>query len=297
RPSQGTSFATALTAGVAALWLGHFTRAAVNAEASKRRMTGHHLFRSALRATARPPKSGAWDSSQFGAGIVDAGALLNLALKDIPIPPPIPEAVPTDDPEVAVSAVMMEAVARRNDTFDWRRHGAEAVYLATDAWRRASPSHEMLVESARKPRPTVDLNASAPAVLRAAIAQASDAPAMRPPVVAEARRSEAIRSLAAQVRSGNESSARMSVEQARRELQNGGIASLQQRVAQAFTKLDAEGGNLEGTARRQGVQESLERVVRRVVEDGELALGMNERVTLEALGKLTDPPALPLENG
>jgi serine protease len=297
KPSQGTSFASALTAGVAALWLAHFTRAAVKAEASKRGITVHQLFRSALRATARPPKSGAWDKSKFGAGIVDADALLKLALKDIPAPPPVPEAVPTDDPEAAVSAVMTEAVMRRTNGFDWRRHGAEAVFLATDAWRRASPSHEMLVESARKPRPSSDLEASAPAVLRAAIAQASDAPAMRAPIVAEARRSEAICSLAARGKSGTESSARMTVEQARKELQNGGIDSLQQLVADAFAKLDAEGGNLEGAARRKSVQENLERVVNSVVADGEFSLGVNERVTLEALVKLTDRPALRVTGG
>jgi serine protease len=297
KPSQGTSFASALTAGVAALWLSHFTRAAINAEAKKRGITVHHLFRSALRATARPPKSGVWDKNKFGAGIVDAEALLNLALKDIPAPPPVPEAIATDDPEMAVTSVMMEAVARRTDGFDWRRHGAEAVYLATDAWRRASPSHEMLVESARKPRPSFDLDAGAPAVLRAAIAQASDAPAMRPPVVAAARRSEAIRSLAARGRSGTESSARMSIEQARKELQDGGVDSLQQLVAEAFAKLDAEGGNVEGTARRKSVQENLERVVNSVVAEGELSLGINERVTLEALVRLTDRPALRVVDG
>jgi serine protease len=297
KPSQGTSFASALTAGVAALWLAHFTRAAVNAEAKMRGITVHHLFRSALRETARPPKSGVWDKNKFGTGIVDAEALLNLALKDIPVPSPMPEAVATDDPELAVTSVMTEAVTRRSDGFDWRRHGAEAVYLATDAWRRASPTHEMLVESARKPRPTFDLNAGVPAVLRAAIAQASDTPAMRPPVVAEARRSDAIRNLAARGRSGNESSARMTVEQARKSLQNGGIDSLQQLVADAFAKLNAEGGNLEGVARRQTVQENMERVVRSVINDGELSLGINERVTLEALVKLTDRPALRVVNG
>jgi hypothetical protein len=297
KPSQGTSFASALTAGVAALWLAHFTRAAVNAEAKKRGITVHHLFRSALRETARPPKSGVWDKNKFGTGIVDAEALLNLALKDIPAPSAMPEAVATDDPELAVTSVMTEAVTRRVDGFDWRRHGAEAVYLATDAWRRASPTHEMLVESARKPRPTFDLDAGAPAVLRTAIAQASDTPAMRPPVVAEARRSDAIRNLAARGRSGTESSARMTVEQARKSLQNGGIDSLQQLVADAFAKLNAEGGNLEGVARRQTVQENMERVVRSVVNDGEVSLGINERVTLEALVKLTDRPALRVVNG
>ena len=79
---QGTSFATALVAGVAALWLAKFGRPAVVAEARKRSTNVQELFRSAARQTARKPAG--WDSFSLGAGIIDAEALLQLPLDQIP---------------------------------------------------------------------------------------------------------------------------------------------------------------------------------------------------------------------
>ena len=71
---QGTSFAVALTAGVAACWLAHHGRDALIQEAAKRGEALQTMFRRLLRATARRP--GNWDSGEMGAGIVDADALL-----------------------------------------------------------------------------------------------------------------------------------------------------------------------------------------------------------------------------
>jgi hypothetical protein len=225
-PSQGTSFATALTAGVAALWIARFGRAAVRREAERREITVQELFRSALRASARAPKSGAWDRSKFGSGIVDAEALLDLALADIPAPRPAPTADADQGLEWSVAAVMTEAARRPEDGFDWRRHGAEAVYLATDAWLRTSPTHFMLAESASKPKPTFDLAATAPAYLRDALARGETAPAMRSPIVSEPSRREALRNLGAKSAQGSESSGRISIEAATRNLRNGGMKDL-----------------------------------------------------------------------
>lgn len=77
---QGTSFAVALTAGVAALWLSHHGRQNVLDEAASRGVTVQQLFRQALLATARPGASGQWDTDNFGAGIVHARALLERSL-------------------------------------------------------------------------------------------------------------------------------------------------------------------------------------------------------------------------
>ena len=52
---QGTSFAVALTAGVAALWLSHHGRDTVRAEAGRRGIPVHTLFKTALQATSRKP--------------------------------------------------------------------------------------------------------------------------------------------------------------------------------------------------------------------------------------------------
>uniref|UniRef100_Q07HM2 Peptidase S8 and S53, subtilisin, kexin, sedolisin n=1 Tax=Rhodopseudomonas palustris (strain BisA53) TaxID=316055 RepID=Q07HM2_RHOP5 len=295
-PSQGTSFATALTAGVAALWLGHFGRDNVRAEAHRRHLPVHHLFRAALRASARPPASGHWDQTRFGAGIVDAEALLNLPLADIPAPPPMPEAVATDDAETAVQTIMIEAVARRRDGFDWRRHGAEAVYLATDAWRRAHAATDMLSESARKPEPTPELAATAPAVLRTAIAQASDAPIMRPPVVGEAQRRSLIRGLAARGAGGVEALG-VSEAEARQHLRGRGLDELQQLASQVFARLDAEGGSAEASSLRRSVLEGTAEVINGLTADAAFSPRPEQRMMLEALVQLKGRPALRVVDG
>ncbi|MGY2141535.1 S8 family peptidase [Pseudomonas azotoformans] len=71
---QGTSFAVALTAGIAANWLAHHGRDTVIAQAKARGESVQALFRRLLRATAHCPDR--WDDRNMGAGIVDALALL-----------------------------------------------------------------------------------------------------------------------------------------------------------------------------------------------------------------------------
>lgn len=80
---QGTSYAVALTAGVAALWLAHHGKEAVARKAAALGMPVQRLFRAALRQTARKPDG--WDDETFGAGIVDSAALLALSLDGIEV--------------------------------------------------------------------------------------------------------------------------------------------------------------------------------------------------------------------
>jgi len=61
---QGTSFAVALTAGVAALWLAHHGRADLIAAARSRGETLQDMFRRLVRATARRPAG--WDTLPAG---------------------------------------------------------------------------------------------------------------------------------------------------------------------------------------------------------------------------------------
>ena len=79
--SQGTSYATALIAGAAAVWLSRHGRGRVIEEARRRGITVARLFTIALKVTARTPMN--WDVD-LGAGILDAEKLVNLALADIP---------------------------------------------------------------------------------------------------------------------------------------------------------------------------------------------------------------------
>jgi serine protease len=74
---QGTSFAVALAAGVAALWLAHHGRDALVASLGP----GERLqdrFRTLLRQAARRPPG--WNDREYGAGIVDAHGLLRAGL-------------------------------------------------------------------------------------------------------------------------------------------------------------------------------------------------------------------------
>lgn len=75
---QGTSYAVALTAGVAACWLAHHGRDSLIGEARARGETLQAMFRRLLRATAT--RTDDWDAVNMGAGIVDAGALLEAPL-------------------------------------------------------------------------------------------------------------------------------------------------------------------------------------------------------------------------
>lgn len=70
--SSGTSFAVAHVAGAAALWLAHHGRDALIARYGAENLSS--VFRSTLRATVRTPSG--WDGTAWGAGILDAEALL-----------------------------------------------------------------------------------------------------------------------------------------------------------------------------------------------------------------------------
>jgi len=74
---DGTSFAVAALAGIAALWLAHHGPAAVTAKYGGRTQ---EVFRGLVTQTCRTPAG--WDISRFGAGIVDAKALLDAPLPD-----------------------------------------------------------------------------------------------------------------------------------------------------------------------------------------------------------------------
>ncbi|MDF3886682.1 DNA/RNA non-specific endonuclease [Cupriavidus basilensis] len=72
-PGQGTSFATAHLAGVAALWLAHHDRDALIASLPDG-VTLQQVFRTLTRASATVPPD--FDTDAYGAGIVNAQALL-----------------------------------------------------------------------------------------------------------------------------------------------------------------------------------------------------------------------------
>ena len=132
---QGTSFATPLAAGAAALWLAHHGRANLIAAAHARGETLQEMFRRLIKATARRPPN--WDSFNMGAGIVDAQALLaaDLDLGRERESAPMPDIAEERD-RVAMESFVLEATgapeAIQRD-LDWTRFGPE---IATSILKR-----------------------------------------------------------------------------------------------------------------------------------------------------------------
>jgi thermitase len=76
---DGTSFAVAGAAGVAALWLSFHKRATLIEKYGKNRLAS--IFKQLLQSTCRTPSG--WDTGSFGAGIVHAKRLLDAPLPAI----------------------------------------------------------------------------------------------------------------------------------------------------------------------------------------------------------------------
>jgi hypothetical protein len=137
---QGTSFAVALTAGVAALWLAHHGRADLIAAARARGETLQDMFKRLLRATARRPAG--WDTFELGAGIADARALLEADLdagrdRETVLPPD-----PRTEPGFSVAGLVAEALAPEaasDPELDWHRYGPELALVLLDAQLNAAP--------------------------------------------------------------------------------------------------------------------------------------------------------------
>jgi serine protease len=133
---QGTSFATALTAGIAALWLAFHGRDTLIAKLPEGRSL-QWLFRSLVAATAQVP--GDFDRVNYGAGIVDALALLK-ADPFVPIAPGGQESAagPSSDEFKAllVRAFGLGAEAAA-PVIDDRQHAAELACAALDRLRAA----------------------------------------------------------------------------------------------------------------------------------------------------------------
>lgn len=125
-PSQGTSYATALIAGAAAVWLSRHGRDTVIAEAHKRGVTVARLYAAALKQTAYAPDE--WDT-ELGTGMLDAEKLVNLALDSIQTIEAEATAVVEDD---WVEELLLEqfGAASRDLAFNARLFGAELSAIA-----------------------------------------------------------------------------------------------------------------------------------------------------------------------
>lgn len=295
RQSQGTSYGTALTAGVAALWLSKHGVDDVHSAAASKGITVNALFRSALQQTARVPDQ--WDRS-LGAGIVNAEDLLALDPSDVS-----EEGVPRPENDVFASHNIIVELAQRAenvDGFDWARHGAEAVYLSAESVAREDPRLSALSESPSLPLASDTLaKQQLPAALKDIVTKDKDAPliaqASSPPADPNAD------SLSEFRQGGLEGGPAGREELLARRLgrirgmAEGGIedlASGTERVIERLNSQDVASAAFRGDVHKAGM-EAIEQI--RQGEDPR-NLSLEARLGFEAIVRLTDRPALQLEN-
>ncbi|WP_421853455.1 trypsin-like peptidase domain-containing protein [Oricola sp.] len=266
KEGQGTSFAVALTAGCAALWIGKFGIDDVKGEARRRDTNVQELFRAALRATARTPSG--WNTSKMGAGIVDAYELVSTPLADIPPISPGSSGAPT------------ESVF---GNIEFGRHEAEATFLASDRIVR-SEAGSALLEAGGIPLPSPGLaellSERNPDALSQPVVVTSPA---TPPETPE----DLVNRMAAATGSGAffESTASTDDVMARAEA----VLNYQQGISP-----EAAGGGLRGE-----LLSGIERTVGEMLRTGAPleARDLQSAVHLEALVELVGRPAVRIQNG
>ncbi|WP_167772801.1 S8 family peptidase [Ramlibacter humi] len=95
---DGTSYATAITTGAAALWLRAWGPQ-INAMYGGRTARRAQAFKAAVQATCRQPAN--WQPQPFGAGIIDIGRLCTDMAKALPVLAGAPALPPVPAPAVA----------------------------------------------------------------------------------------------------------------------------------------------------------------------------------------------------
>lgn len=279
---QGTSFATALTAGVAALWLAHFGRAAVLAQARARDVSVQELFRAALRQTARRPAG--WMDGKLGAGIVDAAALLSLPLIQIAV------GTRTRASDAETFNQMLESAqgpGAGDPLFDWAKHGLEVASLVLADAKSGRDLAEGRSEARAFDRGASDALVEAAQVSAdariAALALRAHRPLRPPPPPprADSRSNEwLIHKLGAR-----QGKTQLSLESAQ-----GNLAAVQRNSLLETVRLQAEPTQLSGAGHEFGlIAAGIDQLHERGLD---ARLSLQQRVSLEALVKLTERPAL-----
>jgi serine protease len=147
---QGTSYAVALAAGVAACWLAFHGRANVVSAAKQRGETVQDMFRRMVQATARVPNG--WDSFNMGAGIIDAEALLKADFD---------RGLGTESP---TDPVLKETPANSVMSLALAKAGEKALKADIDWQRRSAEISLSLLRSGALPEPPKELPGLKPAV-------------------------------------------------------------------------------------------------------------------------------------
>lgn len=289
---QGTSFAVALVAGVAALWLEHHGRDAVIAHARARAVSVQRLFKAALQQTARQPAN--WNCDDFGAGIVDADALTALPLSEIVLAAPEVAA----EPESSVRSFLNEELgpAPLDPKFPLHRYGAELGAIGLAQAKRDGSAVTLSAEAkSQTTRPSPQLSSAArissDARLRRFSELRSGTNVERP--LAQAVGEVPVRRLRqALKRHGTalESTGVQSVEQARVYLATGGVRQQLDAIEAQLDAMALPQSAIDETLR--GADEALSRIA-----EGRPLTTVRALVGLEALVSLTGRPVIPVRDG
>lgn len=270
---QGTSFAVALTAGVAALWLERFGWDPLRQEAHRRGLPLQELFRAALRQTARCPVG--WDTDLMGAGIVDAEALLALDPQDI-VTGPVPEAAGP-------------ALSLFGPDLDGGGLQAEADFVAFD-WRlRAEPEASITLENAMREQPSPAL-----AALLGDRAPIGAPGLVLAPVAPPAPLDRAVRRLAVGRSGTTESASDISYEASVERLRGEGLDAVMETVTELFQlKAEAAPDLVDTTMQAEAADRIRQAVQSHLDPDREVHMSAGEvGYALEALVQLTGRPAI-----
>lgn len=289
-PSQGTSYAVALSAGIAALWLDHWGRDKLIQEARRRGVSLQVLFREAVKQTAHRPSG---FHKGLGAGVIDAEALLSRdpfssAMLKTPVTPP-------DDPSGGLQDALAEVMGpgTNDPDFDWAAHGAElSSLILADA--RAGREPEGPAAEARA------FQFTSPGLARAA--EASTDPRLRaltargempspsiviPTPVDEERKANIIKSFGAIANPGlsPESAATLSPDDGLSILSSVGV---DEALGPLTRRVQAEGSDA-----YNDLVEDIQRDLGTLSQDGvNAALDESATVRLEALVSIVDRPAI-----
>lgn len=275
RRSQGTSFAVALTAGVAALWLEKHGRANVIAEARRRGTVVQEVFRAALKHTAHVEAG--WDSTNMGAGIVDAEKLLDTPLSAIP-----PVARKTAQPLIAELAPAQIPLHLQT----------EAGLVAMDWHLRSTPGAIPLLETGLAPEPS--------AALAALLDDKGPAPLASPALVGEPATplepvSDALRRLATGEVTGRESAETLTPETALQRLRDVGATGILDQAESALASRAGSAPDLVDTGTQAEALDRIAPALENLITAGDLpdlTPGSGSRAALEALVRLTGRPAV-----
>lgn len=284
---QGTSFATALCAGIAALWLGHHRRAKVIAEARQRGVSVQALFRTAAQQTARKP---AGFPSGLGAGVIDAEALLSLPLAGIASATTESPFGPEPSGGIEDALRHLFGPGRVDPGFDWIAHGPEVAALAIADARAGRGARGTAREARAFRRASIGLTDAAAGSRDARLAQLAlrgrpPAPAIiMPSALDEARTARVLSGLGARAIPGISPEAAANVDpregQARLDAtgRQAALKPLLRRLEKSPQTLDLDG---------------LDRDLATLHAKGTGArLGETSMVQMEALVSLTDRPSL-----